>query len=189
MIAGPNGAGKSTFVDAYLSHLDLPFLNADLLASKVGIDAYQAARQIAAIRDQYIQEGVGFITETVFSDPVGEKVSVLESAVSKGFNVDLIYIGIDSPRQSKLRVAGRVAAGGHDVPTEKLEGRYYRSLENLKRAILTLPRVILYDNSSYDHPYRFLAEYRNGHLHRESPQDKPTWAPETPNPGIGNAGA
>lgn len=177
MIAGPNGAGKSTFYEAYLSHLDLPFLNADLLASAVGVDAYEAAGQIASIRDHYINERVGFITETVFSDPVGEKVSVLENAVLRGFHVDLIFIGLNSPLQSKDRVAHRVAAGGHDVPEEKLEARYFRSLENLKRALHALPRVILYDNSSYEHPHRFVAEYRNGHLHRGSKEPRPDWVP------------
>jgi len=179
LLAGPNGAGKSTFYEAYLSHLDLPFYNADVLARQLDIDAYTAAKQIAAIRDLCIENKTSFITETVFSDPVGEKISVLQHAEKMGFNVDLIYIGIHSPQQSGERVASRVSAGGHDVPSEKLEGRYTRSLENLKRAIQVLPRVLVYDNSSRKTPHRFVAEFRKGEPYRISEQDPPHWLPPT----------
>lgn len=126
LLAGPNGAGKSTFFESYLSHLDLPFLNADHLAQYLTIDAYTAAKQIARVRDEFILKKKSFITETVFSDPVGEKLSVLENAAQLGYTVDLIYVGIDSPSQSKKRIASRVAAGGHDVPAEnrRIPGRH-----------------------------------------------------------------
>lgn len=177
LLAGPNGAGKSTFYEAHLSHLSLPFLNADVLARHVHIDSYSAAKQVASLRDYYIKERCSFITETVFSDPVGEKVRILGTAVEEGFTVDLIYIGIDSPLQSKDRVATRVSAGGHDVPEEKLEGRYFRSLENLKRAIDTLPRVLVYDNSSSEAPHRFVAEFRDGTMFRQADEKPPHWFP------------
>jgi predicted ABC-type ATPase len=38
-IAGPNGAGKSTFFRTYLADAGLPFINADLIAAKIGSDA------------------------------------------------------------------------------------------------------------------------------------------------------
>ena len=46
MLAGPNGAGKSTFYQTYLAGLGLPFLNADVLAAEVGMEAYEAAAHI-----------------------------------------------------------------------------------------------------------------------------------------------
>ena len=176
MLAGPNGAGKSTFHEAHLSHLGLPFLNADVLARETGIDAYEAAKSIAAIRDDFIATGNGFITETVLSDPVGEKVGVLAGAAKAGFDVTLIYVGIKSSDLSRRRVKARVAAGGHDVPVEKLAARYERSLNNLERAIAQLPRVLIYDNSSFDSPHRFLAEFRDGERFRTGKGKPPKWA-------------
>lgn len=175
MLAGPNGAGKSTFFESHLKPLGLPFLNADILAGETGLDAYEAARTIAAIRDQLIANQESFITETVFSDPVGEKVEVLAQAAQSGFDVTLIYIGIENSELSKERVRSRVDAGGHDVPSEKLKGRYQRSLENLKRSIKQLPRVVIYDNSSFANPHQFLVEFQNGECIRQEVAELPDW--------------
>ena len=176
MLAGPNGAGKTTFYEANLKSLELSFLNANLLARETGMDAYEAARVIASIRDRCIERGESFITETVFSDPVGEKVGVLARAVDRGYDVTLLYVGIESSDLSRERVRTRVAAGGHDVPPEKLKGRYRRSLDNLERAIERLPRVLLFDNSSFATPHRFLAEFRHGSCERRGEGKCPAWA-------------
>ena len=175
MLAGPNGAGKSTFYQAYLSHLDLPFLNADVLAAKAGLGAYDAAKQIASIRDHMIHKKESFITETVLSDPVGAKVDLLASAFASGYDVQLIFIGIADVDLSKKRVGDRTKAGGHDVPVEKILGRYPRTLKNLERAIVKLPLVTIYDNSSYNNPHQFIAEFREGKLHRRCDAEIPQW--------------
>ncbi len=176
MLAGPNGAGKTTFYEAHLKQLGLPFLNADVLARATGLDAYRAAHTIAAIRDQFIERKESFITETVLSDPVGEKIGVLAKAADAGFDVTLIYIGLESRDLSRERVRARVSAGGHDVPPDKLDSRYERSLENLKRGIARLPRVLLYDNSSFASPHCFLAEFQSGKLMRRGEGKFPAWA-------------
>lgn len=93
MLAGPNGAGKSTFYNAHVQAHGLPFLSADILAQTTGQDAYDAVETIARIRDEMIQRGTSFITETVSSDPAGEKVAVPARAAEMGFDVTLIYIG------------------------------------------------------------------------------------------------
>lgn len=178
MLAGPNGAGKSTFYEAYLSHLPLPFLNADLLARETGLDAYAAAREIGAIRDYFVQRKCGFISETVLSDPIGDKVAFLSSAVREGFDVELIFIGIETVGLAEQRVLDRVGAGGHDVPREKLRARYPRTLENLKRAIQQLPLVTIYDNSDDENPYQFVAEFRGGKLLRHRKPPFPAWVQE-----------
>jgi len=73
------------------------------------------------------------------------------------------------------RVASRVRAGGHDVPLDKILARYARTLDNLEKAILRLPRVTLFDNSSFDDPFRFIAEFRNGKLYSKGDLP-PRWA-------------
>ena len=176
MLAGPNGAGKSTFYESYLSTLGLPFLNADVLAAHTGMESYESAARIADARKLFVERRMGFVTETVLSDPVGAKVNFLAEAATAGFDVQLIYIGIEDANAAVERVAARVRAGGHDVPLEKIIARYARTLDNLERAIAQLPRVTVYDNSSFDEPYRFIAEFRRGKLHSRGGKRPPRWA-------------
>jgi len=68
-----------------------------------------------------------------------------------------------------------VQAGGHDVPADKVMARYGRTLANLRRSVGVLPQVIVYDNSSHDEPYRFLAEYRFGKLYQRGDGELPEW--------------
>lgn len=74
------------------------------------------------------------------------------------------------------RVQARVRAGGHDVPVEKLKARYERTLANLERATPLLPRVTVYDNSSFDDPYRLIAEFHRGKLVEKIEGRIPAWA-------------
>lgn len=161
-IAGSNGAGKTTFFDSYLAHLGLPFVNADQIALTVGCDAYAAAEKAEAIRQYYKNDRVSFIFETVLSDPAGEKVSQLKAAADSGYSVALIFIGVESAEISDQHVALRVLQGGHDVPKEKLQARYPRTLANLKLAIQQLPYVFIYDNSDISEPYKQIALYKHG---------------------------
>ena len=176
MLAGPNGAGKSTFYETYLAALGLPFLNADVLAVHTGMEAYESAARIADTWRLFVKRRMGFVTETVLSDPVGAKVDFLAEAAAAEFDVQLIYIGIADAQLSAARVAARVRAGGHDVPLEKILARYARTLENLARAIARLPQVTLYDNSSFDEPFQFIAEFRSGELHSRGGNPPPPWA-------------
>lgn len=176
MLAGPNGAGKSTFYRAYLSHLGLPFLNADNLAKETGLDAYSSADEIARIREMMCAQKQGFITETVLSDPVGAKIEFLKQASEQGFHVRLIFIGIEDAGLSQKRVDGRVKAGGHGVPADKIQQCYPRTLENLKRGMEQLPDVWIYDNSSYQIPYQLLAQFKAGKPSYKSENTMPDWA-------------
>jgi predicted ABC-type ATPase len=175
MLAGPNGAGKSTYYDAFLADSPLPFLNADLFAEETGVDSFEAARILDATRDRMIDDRLGFITETVFSDPYGEKLAMLRKATDAGYEVTLIYIGIASPALSARRVDQRIARGGHDVPRDRLASRYKRSLANLEQALAFVPSVELFDNSFIDDPFRPVASFKGGVLMSRAPGSVPAW--------------
>jgi predicted ABC-type ATPase len=161
-IAGPNGAGKSTLYQAHLRYLGLPFVNADEIAKETGLGAYQAAEVAKSIRQSRFALRESFVFETVFSDPVGEKLAFLEEAVSVGYKVVLFFVGISSSDKSIDRVGMRVLEGGHGVPADKLEGRYPRTMENLRLAMLRLPLVLVYDNDDLRDPHRFSAATEGG---------------------------
>src|SRR5271157_1904319 len=55
-IAGPNGAGKTTFYRSHLQAAGLRFLNADVWARQLNIDAYAAARAAGAMRDELVRQ-------------------------------------------------------------------------------------------------------------------------------------
>ncbi|MFZ2854177.1 MAG: hypothetical protein WAZ34_08700 [Rhodocyclaceae bacterium] len=48
-----------------------------------------------------------------------------------GWRVELIYLALPNMDMSRLRVAERVAHGGHNIPTADIERRFARSLANL----------------------------------------------------------
>src|SRR6185312_3791562 len=118
VVAGPNGAGKSTFFESHLKNSGLRFLNADALARELEVDAYEAARVIAALRVELVKQRESFVFETVFSDPVGDKLAFLKDTVKSGYAVALCFIGIADANTSEQRVAIRVSQGGHDVPSD-----------------------------------------------------------------------
>ena len=161
-LAGPNGAGKTTFYQAHLQPAGLRFVNADVLAQELHIEPYAAARLADALRKELVNQRESFVFETVFSDPVGEKIAFLKSAAEAGYNTILCFIGTAGPEASEQRVAMRVSQGGHDVPTEKLLQRFPRILENLKAALRDLPNVWVFDNNDLRTPYRLVATFESG---------------------------
>jgi predicted ABC-type ATPase len=161
-LAGANGAGKSTFHHAHLQSAGLRFVNADVLSRELKIGPYEAARMADSLRRELVRQRESFVFETVFSDPVGDKVAFLKDAATAGYTVILCFIGISGPEVSEQRVAVRVSQGGHDVPTDKLQTRYPRTLANLRNALREVPHVWIFDNDDLRHPYRLVAVYENG---------------------------
>lgn len=173
-IAGPNGAGKTTFYRGHLVPAGLRFVNADVIAHELDLDAYAAASAAEAIRCELVRQRESFVFETVFSDPAGAKLAFLKDAAVADYNVIVCYIGLDYPEVSEERVAMRVSQGGHDVPTEKLRARFPRTLANLKQAIRELPHVLIFDNSDLRTPFREVAVFENGSL-ISSEKPVPKW--------------
>jgi predicted ABC-type ATPase len=161
-LAGPNGAGKSTFYNSHLKPRGLRFVNADQLSLELKVGAYRAAEIADAVRRDLLQRRESFIFETVFSDPVGDKIAFLKHAERSGYTVMLLFIGIDSAETSDERVAQRVAQGGHNVPRDKIASRYGRTMENLRRSLGELNNVGVYDNSDLRDPHRLVAFRKEG---------------------------
>ena len=105
VLAGPNGAGKSTFYHSHLESVGLRFINADTLALELGLDAYSAARVAGALRQELVRRRESFVVETVFSDPVGDKLNFLKDAVQSGCSVVVCFIGLASAALSEPRAS------------------------------------------------------------------------------------
>ena len=161
-LAGPNGAGKTTFYHVHLEDSSLHYVSADVLAQELDLEAYAAASMADAIRRELLRHRESFIFETLFSDPLGDKLSFMKEAVAQGYTVALCFIGLEGPALSGERVAMRVSQGGPDVPEEKIIARYPRTMANLQKAIRDLPHVEVYDNSELHRPFRRIAEFAQG---------------------------
>ena len=188
-LAGPNGAGKTTFFDEYLAGLGLPYVNADRLASEMAAPQHvagagasldrRAFEEAERLRSSFLEAGLSFCTETVFSDPAGAKLAFLDRAREAGFAVRLVFIGLADVAVSIARVQHRVARGGHDIPDGKLRARFPRTLRNLRLAVPRVERAVLFDNSNYDRPYRLVLGYASGGLVERHPP-LPAWTSGLP---------
>lgn len=180
LFCGPNGAGKSTLRGLTLKDLPIPFINADEIAVKrfgaeqAEVRSYEAALLAESERQRLLAERLSFSFETVLSDPYGAKVAFLRGAKEVGYYVVAHFVGLDSSERSRARVIQRVQAGGHDVPDEKIESRYPRVIENLRRLLDVPDELVIYDNSSADAPYRVLAVLERGQL-LSLTADIPAW--------------
>jgi predicted ABC-type ATPase len=173
VIAGPNGAGKTTVTirlreDRWSEGVE--YLNPDDIARDRFGDwnspdaVLRAARWADARREELLREGSGVAFETVFSTDA--KVDFLRRAKGAGYFIRAFFIGTSDPRINAARVAGRVMAGGHTVPIEKIVSRYVRSMANLSAAIRLGDRVYIYDNSVEDVEARLCARTHDGKLRK-----------------------
>jgi len=76
-----------------------------------------------------------------------DKIDFVARAKRDGYFVRLFFVGTADPRINAARVAGRVMAGGHTVPIEKIVSRFARSMANLAVVIRLVDRAYLFDNS------------------------------------------
>jgi predicted ABC-type ATPase len=175
VLAGHNGSGKSTLWYKRLADsLRLPLVNADrltmsLLPEPVDDKLVPWAQQL---RDQDVrwmslsQEAVRafvlsiqaakmpFAFETVFSHwkrlPDGtydSKYKTIKELQDAGYFVVLLFVGLVNAETSVLRVATRVAKGGHEVPENKLMERFARTQKAIAHAAPLADMTLMFDNS------------------------------------------
>jgi predicted ABC-type ATPase len=168
VVAGPNGAGKTT-VTARLRQ-ERWSEGVEYLNSPEAVLA--AAKWTEARREELLAANRGIAFETVFSTQA--KVDFVGRAKASGYFVRVFFIGTSDPRINAARVTGRVMAGGHTVPIEKIVSRYERSMANLSAAIGLADRVYVYDNSVDDVEARLCVRTQEGAL-RKIYGDLPEW--------------
>jgi len=121
IVAGPNGSGKSTLVRFIEFDGKENFLNPDDIAIQLSPSdpqkaAFAAGRQVLERTQANLQAGVSFAVETTLSSK--QPLETIRKAKDYGFYVNVIYMALNDPEKNILRVAERVASGGHNVPDE-----------------------------------------------------------------------
>jgi predicted ABC-type ATPase len=180
LIAGPNGAGKTTLYERAIrpARPGLPFVNADRIAQdrfpgEELVRSHEAAQIAARARTALIEARLDFCTETVFSHE--SKVDLVISATAAGYDV-VLHVVMIPLALSGPRVAARTAAGGHDVPADKLAARYERLWPLIMRAMPHCYRTVLWDNATDDGPFE-VGSFRHGVA--DYPPRWPVWAPHS----------
>jgi len=178
LVVGPNGAGKSTFVRFTLARA-VPasvFVNADEIARREWPDdpvghSYDAAARAAETWRRLIEEHRPFIAETVFSHP--SKLMLIEDSRAADYYVALHVLMVPEPL-AVARVQARVAAGGHDVPTEKITARYQRLWDLVADAVSIVDTAGFWDNALRHGP-ALVAFFEDGFIVGEP--SWPDWVP------------
>jgi predicted ABC-type ATPase len=136
IIAGCNGAGKTTASFTILPEIlnCKEFVNADSIAAGISpfnpeSVAFEAGRIMLHRIRELIKDRADFAFETTLS--TRSYVSLIREAKNIGYKINLLFFRLNSPEMAKQRVAERVNNGGHNIPPDVIERRYYRGIFNL----------------------------------------------------------
>jgi predicted ABC-type ATPase len=152
IIAGPNGAGKTTAAYSLLPEVftTVEFVNADEIAKGLsplnpeGV-AFEAGRIMLRRLEHLINEQKSFAFETTLSGLA--YLRFIRQAKEAGFEVIFFFVHLHSYRLAQSRVAFRVSRGGHNIPVEVIERRYYKGLQNFATYQQLADEWYVFDNS------------------------------------------
>jgi predicted ABC-type ATPase len=142
-----------------------------LTFADVDVNSYYASVASDFIRQKLVLSHQSFTFETVMSSP--DKINFLAKAQQFGYRTYLYYVATNSPLINISRVKYRVKTGGHDVPADKIESRYYRSLDLLSEAVKFTNRAYIFDNSGSE--FQWVAEITEGKEIDIKTEFYPTW--------------
>ena len=159
VIAGTNGAGKSSIAGAAFRERGTDYFNPDeatrrILDANPGIDLRDANSAAWFEGKRLLEKAIASRRTFAFETTLGGNTipALLERAHGAGLAVRMWYVGLDGADLHVERVRARVAAGGHDIPEQKIRERYQRSRENLVRLLPKLTELRLFDNSAPGDP-------------------------------------
>lgn len=152
-IAGCNGAGKTTASFALMPDLlnCREYVNADEIAKglspfQVEKVAIEAGRIMLQRIQTLIAQECSFAIETTLATKSYQ--NLIEEAKSKGYEITLMFFWLNKVSLAKERVRLRVSKGGHNIPDNVIERRYFRGIQNLFKIYLPIAnKVLIFDNS------------------------------------------
>ena len=135
IIAGPNGAGKTTYAQRFLPeemHCR-EFVNADLIAAGLSPfapdrAAFPAGRLMLARLSELARHREDFAFETTLSGRA--YVPLLREMRAAGYHIRLDFLWIPNLDLTQERVRQRVRKGGHDIPGDVQQRRFYVGIRN-----------------------------------------------------------
>lgn len=136
IIAGCNGAGKTTASFTVLPDMlnCKVFINADEIARGLSpldpsLSSIEAGRLMVKKINNLIPQKEDFAFETTLSSRTFR--NTIFDARKFGYETTLVFFWLNSVDLAYERVETRVLEGGHHVPRNVIERRYYAGLNNL----------------------------------------------------------
>lgn len=153
----------------------LLFADGRLDFGSVLVNSYFASVAADFVRQKLLEQKATFTFETVMSHR--SKVDLLRQAQIAGYRTYLYFVATEDPAINISRVRNRVGLGGHAVPEDRIEARYYRSLDLLVEAIRQTNRAYIFDNSgdNADRRHTWLAEITDGKKLELKTEKIPSW--------------
>lgn len=153
IIAGCNGAGKTTASMTVLPEVlnCEEFVNADEIAKGLSPFhpeqmAVEAGRLMLQRINILLSQHKSFAIETTLA--TRSYKGLVQKAKKAGYVVTLLFFWLPSPEMAEMRVASRVASGGHNIHKDVIHRRYWAGLNNLFDIFaLIVDYWSLYDNS------------------------------------------
>ncbi|OQP47295.1 hypothetical protein A4H97_07265 [Niastella yeongjuensis] len=153
IVAGPNGSGKSLFSkkltttdlevfdgDKHMTALikKYPETGSEALWSFINENIFEKQkREVLAAR-------VNYAFETNFSSP--DPMKTAREFKNAGYDIYLIFMGLNSLEESIQRVDYRVSGGGHKVSEDSIRYNYEFGFKNLYKHVAEFDLVTLFDN-------------------------------------------
>jgi predicted ABC-type ATPase len=133
IVGGPNGAGKTTFAKSYLEDFTLTYLGADDLAAQIRPEAPEeakigAGKAFSRQLSSALEAGKSLMIESTLSGK--SLLRHLLRAKELGYSTEIVFVALPTPAICIQRVHERVRRGGHYVPDEDVERRFFRSQAN-----------------------------------------------------------
>lgn len=129
----------------------------------------EAGREAVSMIKNYFETGISFNQETTLCGK--SIIRNIYKAKELGYVIEVYFVGLDSPELAKKRVAHRVRSGGHGIPDEDIERRYFESLDNLKTILPICDYAKLFDNTDR---FRQIATFEHGKC-IDMNDDVPEW--------------
>lgn len=181
IIAGCNGAGKTTASMSILPEVlnCSEFVNADEIAKglspfKPEDVAIEAGKLMLQRIDLLLSRRATFAIETTLATKSYRHL--VQRAKASGYQVILLFFWLSSPDMAQMRVAQRVASGGHNIPTDVIIRRYWAGLRNLFDIFAPIVNLwSLYDNTEKIQPIvknSIIVDEEKLNLIKESCQNK-----------------
>jgi predicted ABC-type ATPase len=156
VIAGPNGSGKSTLINLLQNDPTVAFpdnyINADDIARSLAAEIpdldernHAAFLRAEELRQALFRRRESFAFETVMSHP--SKIVLMKQLRSAGYHVAFYFVCTATPDINVQRVRGRILAGGHSVPEDRIVARWYRTVQLLPCAVEAAHEAAIYDST------------------------------------------
>ena len=153
IVAGPNGSGKSLFSKKLTDS---------------AFEVFDGDKHMVALMKKYPETGsealLSYIDENIFTKEKHEALAArlnyafetnfsaadpMQSAKEfkkAGYDIHLIFMGLNSLDESIKRVAYRVRKGGHRVSEDSIRYNYKFGFKNLYKYVAGFDSVTLFDN-------------------------------------------